>query len=149
MFVVNYIQSYSQRIASQTRNGGPSKLKLERYVEALSDASSGLTYPALSGTRKQSVIDAERLFSPDLAAFMRNKGYVYEAKYIETIWNWRRACDERGLSELQRCKFNYQFLNLILDDLMPWHTQTYDFSKLEVNRLVCVMQCHGCVLTYM
>ena len=30
-------------------------------MEALSDASSGLTYPALSGTRKQSVIDAERL----------------------------------------------------------------------------------------
>ena len=36
-----------------------------------SDPSSGLTYPALSGSRKQSVVDAERLFSPDLAAFMR------------------------------------------------------------------------------
>jgi hypothetical protein len=100
---------FLQRIASQTRDGGPSKLKLERYVEALSDASSGLTYPALSGSRKQSVIDAERLFSPDLATFMQKKGYLYEAKYIETVWNWRRACDERGLSELQRCKFNYHF----------------------------------------
>ena len=82
-----------------------------------SDASSGLTYPALPGSRKQSVIDAERLFSPDLAAFLQ-KGYLYEAKYIETVWNWRRACDERGLSELQRCIFDYQFLSMILDELM-------------------------------
>ena len=65
---------------------------------------------------------------------MRRKGYAYEAKFLETVWNWRRACDERGLSELQRCRFNYQFLTLILDELMPWHTEKYDFSSLEVNQ---------------
>ena len=65
-------------------------MNLERYVEALSEPSSGLTYPALTGSRKQSVIDAELLFNPDLAAFMRQKGYDYEAGYIQTIWNWRR-----------------------------------------------------------
>ena len=108
-------------------------------MEALSDPSSGLTYPALTGARKQSVVDAERLFSPDLAAFMHKKGYQYETKYIETVCNWRRACDERGLSELQRCKFNYQFLNFLLDELMPWHNDIYDFSTLEVNRLVACM----------
>ena len=101
-------------------------MNLERYVEALSEPSSGLTYPALTGSRKQSVIDAERLFNPDLAAFMQQKGYDYEAGYIQTIWNWRRACDERGLSELQRSKFNYQLLNMILDELMPWHKELYD-----------------------
>ena len=90
-----------------------------------------LTYPALT---KQSVIDAERLFNPDLAAFMGQKGYDYEAGYIQTVWNWRRACDERGLNELQHSKFNYQFLNMILDELMPWHKELYDFSSLEVNR---------------
>ena len=135
MFTI-IVYVYTQRIASQTRGGRPNALQLERYVEALSDQSSGLTYPALSGERKQSVIDAERLFSPDLAAFMHKKGYLYEAKYIETVWNWRRACDERGLTELQRCRFNLQFLNLILDELMPWHNTLYDFSTLEVNRLV-------------
>ena len=109
---------------------------MERYVEALSDPSSGLTYPALTGARKQSVVDAERLFSPKLAAFMYRKGYVYEAKYIDTIWNWRRACDERGLSELDRSHFNHEFLNLILDELIPWHRESYDFSLLEVNRYV-------------
>ena len=123
-------------ITSQTRGGGPNRLQLQRYVEALSDPTSSLTYPALTGARKQSVIDAERLFNPDLQKFMARKGYTFEATFIETIWNWRRACDERGLSEIQRCRFNYHFLNFILDELMPWHTYMYDFSTLEVNRLV-------------
>ena len=114
------------------------KLHLEWFVEALSDPSSDLTYPALTGARKQSVVDAERLFNPNLTAFMKQKGYEYEAQYTETVWNWRRACDDRGLKELQRCKFNHEFLNLILDDLMPWYKQTYDFSLLEVNRYVCI-----------
>ncbi len=109
-------------------------MNLEYFVEALSDPSSGLTYPALTGSRKQSVIDAERFFNADLATYMHGKGYDYEANYIQTIGNWRRACDERGLSELQRSKFNYQFLNMILDELMPWHKEFYDFSLLEVNR---------------
>lgn len=127
-----------QRIASHTKSGGPDKLQLERFVEALSDPSSGLMYPALTGARKQSVVDAERLFNPDLTAFMKQKGYEYEARYTEIIWNWRRSCDERGLSELQQCRFNYQFLNLILEELMSWYKQQYDFSLLEVNRYVCV-----------
>ena len=92
-----------------------------------------MTFPALTGQRKQSVRDAEILFSDGVESFMRKKGYDY-AKYIGTIKNWRRACDERGLSSLQRCKFNYQMLELILDELMPWHSKLYDFSLLEVNR---------------
>ena len=114
-------------------------------MEALSDPSSGLTYPALTGARKQSVVDAERLFNHDLQAFMLKKGYLCEANYIERVWNWRRACDERGLSELQRCRFNYQFLNLILDELMPWHSYMYDFSTMEVNRLAWVNVVCVCV----
>ena len=62
---------------------------------------------------------------------MSKKGYKYEEMFVRTVRNWRRACDERGLSSL---KFNYQLLNLILDELMPWHTKRYDFSLLEVNR---------------
>jgi gamma-glutamylcysteine synthetase len=109
-------------------------MHLERFVEALSDPSSNLTYYALSGARKQSVQDAERLLSPEVAEFMEKEGYTTEAAYVRAITNWRRSCDQRGLSELQRCRFNYQLLNYILDDLMPWHTQIYDFSLLEVNR---------------
>ena len=109
-------------------------MHLERFVEALSDPSSNLTYYALSGARKQSVQDAERLLSPEVAEFMDKKGYMTEAVYIRAVANWRRSCDERGLSELQRCRYNYHLLNYILNDLMPWHTQFYDFSLLEVNR---------------
>ena len=65
---------------------------------------------------------------------MHRKGYAYEARFIQTICDWRRACDNRGLTELQRCRFNYQLLNLVLDELMPWHTERYDLSCLEVNR---------------
>jgi len=119
---------------------------LERFVEALSEPTSGLTYPALTGSRKQSVVDAERLFSPDLAQFMEDKGYHFEAKYIRTIWNWRRASDERGLSECTRSKFNYSMLNMILDELMPWYKQCYDFGLLEVNRYYNVNVVHLFIL---
>ena len=51
-------------------------------MEAAHDPSSGLTYPALIGQRKQSVIDAKRLFNPDLAKYMRVKGYNYEAMQV-------------------------------------------------------------------
>ena len=38
-------------------------MQLERFEEALHDPTTGLTYTALSGIRKQSVEDVERLFS--------------------------------------------------------------------------------------
>lgn len=116
------------------RNGGPDEIQLERYVEALNHEGSGLTYPALVGLRKQSVEDAERMFSPKLLKFMEDKGYISEANYIRAVLGWRQACDERGLSELQRCRLNYRMLNYVLKELMPWYEQTYDFSLLEVNR---------------
>ena len=129
--------SLSQRIASHTRNGGPDKLNLEYFAEALEHPFTNL-YTAFTGVRKQSVIDAERLFSQELADFMADRGHEYEAHYIQTVHNWRRANDERGLTELQRFKFNYCFLNLILDELMPWHSVHYDFTLLEVNRYVFI-----------
>ena len=69
---------------------------------------------------------------------MEERGYGFEAKYIRTVWNWRRVSDERGLSELQRSKFNYEMLNMILDELMPWYKEFYDFGSLEVNRYFVV-----------
>lgn len=108
-------------------------------MEALQDPASGLSKPVLTGSRKQSVVDAERLFSPELAEFMSSKGYLYEAEYIKCIWNWRRACDHRGLSELERCRYNYHLLNLILDELMPWHKSIYDFSLLGSKQVISII----------
>ena len=106
-----------------------------------------MTYPPLVGSRKQSVEDAERLFSSSLLKFMEKKDYKYEAQYIRAIRGWRQACDQRGLSELERCRYNYNHLNFILEEWMPWYTKSYDFSLLEVNRFVQnTIQCH--VYTY-
>ena len=125
---------HTQRIGNSTRKGGPDKLQLDRFAEALYDESSKLTFPALTGQRKQSIRDVEILFSSDMEDFMERNGYDYEALYIRRVRNWRRACDERGLTELQRCKFNYEMLAMILDELMPWHNELYDFSLLKVNK---------------
>jgi len=73
-----------------------------------------------------------------MVAFLKKKNYVVEAEYIQVMVNWRQACDESGLSQLQRCRYNYQLLQYLLDDLMPWHQQEYDLRTLEVNRYVCV-----------
>ncbi len=67
---------------------------------------------------------------------MKRKGYSFKAKYIETILNWRRSSDERSLTQLLRCRYNYDMLNYLLDELMPWYKENYDFSTLEVNRYV-------------
>ncbi|XP_019858078.1 PREDICTED: uncharacterized protein LOC109586338 [Amphimedon queenslandica] len=129
-----------KRIATATRSGGPAQLQLERFVKALDDPTSGLTYPALTGQRKQSVQDAERLFSEGVAKYMERNDYTSEAKFVRTVLNWRRASDERGLTELERCRYNYNMLNFLLDDLMPWHRDNYDFSTLEVNRDTTAIQ---------
>ena len=57
---------FLQRIGQSLRQGVPFDLQLERFKEALHDTSSGLTYSALSGVRKQSVQDVERLLSESL-----------------------------------------------------------------------------------
>ena len=110
----------TQRIANHTQSGGPTKINLHSFKEAYKDPATGLSRAVLTGERKQSVIDAECFFGPNVAEFMREKRYQYELKYI---WNWKRACDHRGLSELQHCHFNYKFLNLILDELICPGTQ--------------------------
>lgn len=114
--------------------GGPDKLQLQRFRDAAYDPTTNLTYSAFTGLRKQSVGDVERLFHPKVAEFMEKKGYTYEARYVRTTHNWRRATDERGLTPHQRTNFSKEFLGLILDELMPWHKDNLDYSTLEVNR---------------
>lgn len=92
-------------------------------MEALQDTSTGLTYPALTGVRKQSIQDVERLFGPGVIEFMEKKEYDSEAMFLKVIRNWRRAIDERGLEESQRQKFIYDFKSYICEDLMPWYSQ--------------------------
>lgn len=102
-------------------------------MEAVQDKAAGLSYHALIGSRKQSVSDVEQIFSSRVLKFMEDNGYTAEATYVRVVRNWRRATDERGLSDDERSKYNNEFLTYILDELMPWHVNAKDFSLLEVN----------------
>ena len=57
-------------------------LALEHFVEALSDPSNNLTYTPLTGERKQSVQDAECLFSLNMVS---HEEYQYEENFIGVI----------------------------------------------------------------
>ena len=119
------------------RRGAAADIGLEKFVEALKDSSTGLTYPALTGVRKQSVEDVEKLFGEGVIRFMEQHKYENEAKYLRTVRNWRRAVDERGLSDIQRQQFCSEFLDYILKDLIPWYSvEKKDLSTLEVNRCI-------------
>ena len=68
---------------------------------------------------------------------MEKHNYESEATYLRMVRNWRRAVDERGLSDSQREQFCDEFLDFIVRDLMPWYsTNQKDLSQLEVNRSV-------------
>ena len=74
-----------QRVAQSLRNGGPKELQLERFMEALYDPESQLSYHALVGTRKQSVSDVEHIFSESVLKFFEKKGYENEARYVVSL----------------------------------------------------------------
>ncbi len=42
-----------------------------------------------------------------------------------------RACDERGLTQIQRCRFDMSIEYAV----MPWHRTHYDLSLMEVNHV--------------
>ena len=124
-----------QRIGNSLRHGCVRNIGLERFVEALEDPKTGLTYLALTGVRKQSVEDVERLFGQGVIDFMKDKNYEEEAEYLQKIMNWRRAIDERGLKEEKRQQYITEILDYIISDLMPWYLDgCKDFSLSEVNR---------------
>ena len=123
-----------KRIATSTRAGKCESLNYEAFDDALKDPKSGLTHAALVGRRKQGLKDAERLLSYPVVESLRRHGHAVEAEYVEIVVNWHEATDGRGLSQLQRCRYNYRMLNYILDEWIPWHNDNYDFSTIDINR---------------
>lgn len=112
--------------------GGPEGVELKGFDDAMMDSSTRLTHAALTGERKQSVGDAERMLSFLVGKFLREHGYIREANYIDIIAGWHEAADGRGLTEeLQRCKRNYAMLNMILDEWMPLHREIPDLSTID------------------
>ena len=57
-----FLCSGKENIFMQLRNGGPRRLQLQRFTEAAYDEGTKLSYHALIGSRKQSVLDVEQIF---------------------------------------------------------------------------------------
>jgi len=123
-----------KRIWKHTRETGPRGSNLGGFDEAMRDPTTSLTQAALTGECQQSVKDAERMLLYSVAKFLKDNGYDMEGEYVEIVAGWHEAADGRGLTELKCCKNNYLMLNMILDEWMPWHQQTYDFSTIDINR---------------
>ena len=68
-----------QRMAQCTREGGPAEIQNDHYSEALYDPSANLTDTSLIGVRKQTVSDAERMFSRQLTIYLESNSYKEEA----------------------------------------------------------------------
>ena len=98
-------------------------LNLDAFDEAMQDSKTGLTHTALVGKRKQSVIDAEKLLSFHVAAFLDEKGYKIEAEYVQIVAKWHEASDGRGVTQLNRYRANYSMLHYIMEELIPWYNE--------------------------
>ena len=123
-----------KRIAGSLRKGHIPNVDVQAFVKAMHDPKSGLTYTALTGKRKQSVGDAEKLLSPAVGRWLRTNGFLSEARFVEVVSNWHKASDGRGLSEEERKKKNQAMLDYLLEDWMPCFKDERDYSTLDVNR---------------
>ncbi len=125
-----------KRIWKHTREAGPPGTNLQGFDDAMRDPNTGLTFAALTGKQKQSVVDVERMMSYLVAKFLSENGYEKEGEFVNIVAGWHEAADGRGLSEFERCRKNYAMLNMILDDWMPWHRTTPNFATIDINRYI-------------
>ena len=123
-----------KRIRKHTREGGPDYIDVTAFDAAIMDPNTGLTHAALTGERKQSIANAERMLSYLVAKFLVEHGYTREADYVCTVAGWLEAADGRGLTELNRCRKNYAMLNMVLEEWMPWHNVCYNLATIDINR---------------
>lgn len=88
----------------------------------------------------QLLLDAERLLPYNVVRSLERHGKNEEAAFIQIIAQWHEASDGRGLSQLERCRYNYHMFNFILEEWMPWYRDCYDFSTIDINRYLYLKQ---------
>ena len=59
-----------------------------------------------------------------------------DIKVIETLHNWHKAVDGRGLSETQISSYCMDMKKLLLFDWMPWFSYMPDYYTIDVNRYI-------------
>jgi hypothetical protein len=127
------------RAVKSIHGGNNQKLNFDAFDKVLLDPVISLMHAALIGLRKQLLVDSEKLASKFVARSLKAKNYEKEANHIQLLVNWHEATDGRGLTQLE-CQYNYEMLNYILDEWMPWHRECYDFSTIDINSY-CVKIC--------
>lgn len=98
-----------KRITTCTREGCIPNIGLQYFRDALHAENTGLTYEALTGKRKQSVPDCEKFFSVGVLQYMQEHKHENEARFVETVLNWHKANDGRGLGNSKIVKWNHTF----------------------------------------
>ena len=84
----------------------------------------------MTGERKQSVGDPEKLRSPSVGKWLNVNGFLSEARLVEAVSNWHKASDSRGMSEAEREKNNLTMLDYLLEDWMrKWGTVEKNTEK--------------------
>lgn len=68
-------------------------------------------YAALTGTKKQSEGDAEKLLSPAVAKRLKADNFLSEGRFVEVVSNWHKASDGRGLADDGRQNNNLDMLD--------------------------------------
>ena len=104
-----------KRITSSLRKGHIPDVDLQAFVKAMNNAETGLTHTALTGKRKQSISDAEKLLSPVVAKWLKANGYLNEGRFVEIVSNWHKASNGRGLTEAVHKKYNLAMLDYLLE----------------------------------
>ena len=51
---------------------------------------------------RQNCVLSQRFFSEDVQKILTMCNNISEAKFVELVWNWYKACDERGMAVNQR-----------------------------------------------
>ena len=74
-----------KRIWKHTREEEPPGTNLQGFDDAMLDPATGLTMAALTGERKQSVVDAERMLSYLVAKFLTEKGTQMKENTLELL----------------------------------------------------------------
>ena len=74
-----------KRIVNCLREGHIPRVDLRYLRDAMHDKTTGLSYEALTGKNKQSVLDCERLISPGVTNFLDRKGQKTVAHVLNII----------------------------------------------------------------
>ena len=78
--------------------------------------------------------DAEHLFSYNAVRSLERHGKNEEAVFVRNIAQWHEVSDGKGLSQLERSRYNYHMFKFILEEWMPRYRDYYDFSTIDINR---------------